>query len=136
MNNEYALSSRHALFALTALLGLLAACSERTQTPVATTVCELPTHAQRMVQVDAEISVDANGGTVIGDAHCATTKIELRLSQAASRAGVAEQLKAASQRAASSGNPNIPAKLTGVFSNESTSAYFIAESISGLPPPK
>ena len=136
VDHEHTFGSPRVVFALTALLGLLTACSERTQPPVATTVCELPTYVQRMVQVDAEISVDAGGRTVIGDAHCATTKIELRLSEAASRAGAAAQLKAAAQRAVSSGNPSIPVKLTGVFTNESTAAYFIAESIAGHPAPK
>jgi hypothetical protein len=49
---------------------------------------------------------------------------------------VAEQLKSASQSAASSGRTTIPAKLTGVFTNATTGDYFIADSISGLPAPK
>jgi hypothetical protein len=90
-------------------------------------------YAQRMVQIDAEIRVDPDGRTVIGDARCAGTKIELRLTEAAARAGAAEQLMAAARSAASNGKPSVPAKLTGVYANTATSAYFIAENISGLP---
>ena len=135
MNCECVLSSARGVFLLIPF-GLLSACGERMQAPIATTVCELPAYAQRMVQLDAEISVDRDGRTVIGDARCATTKIELQLSAAATRAGAAEQLEAAAQSATSSGKPSFSAKLTGVFTHATTGTYFIAESISGLPTTK
>jgi hypothetical protein len=130
---RYLFSSCHIVFALSAMAGLLPACSESTKAPASATVCELSSHVQRLVQVDAEVSVDATGHTVIGDARCATLKFELQLSGAASRAGAAEQLRTASQQAASSGKSTIPVRLSGVFTQATTGAYFVADSISGLP---
>jgi hypothetical protein len=126
-------SSRHVVFALPALLGLLTACSGGAPKAVATSVCELGRYSQRTAKIDAEISVDVTGRTVIGDARCATTKIELRLSAAALRAGAAEQLKTASQGAVSGGKTSFAVKLTGIFADEPTGAYFIAENVTGLP---
>jgi hypothetical protein len=120
---------------VTALIVMLSACSGRAPPPIAATVCDLPMHVGRTVQVDAEISPDRDGRTVIGDARCARTKIELRLSAGATRAGAAEQLMAASRSAASSHNASIPVKLTGIYTSESGD-YFTADSVAVLPAPK
>jgi hypothetical protein len=119
---------------LACVIVLPAACGS--QPPLVATVCQLTTYAQRTVQVDAEISVDNSGHAVLGDARCAATMIELRLSAAASRAGAAEQLKLAAQAAVGSGKPSVRMKLIGVFTNEATGTYFVAESVTSLPPPK
>jgi hypothetical protein len=136
---EDAMSNKHAgplHVVLIALLGLLTACSERKPAPLTTSVCELSMYAQRAVQIDAEISAGPGGVPLIGDPRCPTTKVELRLSGAATRAGAEEQLKAAAQRATGSGSQSFPARLSGVFTNATTGDYFIAESFSELPPPK
>jgi hypothetical protein len=127
------MNAAHVIVTLTSLAGLLSGCSERAATPLAATVCELTRYPQRMVQIDAEVRVDTDGRTVIGDARCASTKIELRLTEAAERAGAALQLMTAARNAASSGQPSIAVKLTGVFTNTATSTYFVAENIAGLP---
>lgn len=132
MKHDHTFCSSQQVFSLTAMLGLLSACSQSTPIPVETTVCDLSSHVQRLVEVEAEISVDARGRTVIGDRRCDTELIELQLSGAAARAGVEGQLKAASLNAASSGKSTIPVKLTGVYTQASTGDYFIAESVSGL----
>jgi hypothetical protein len=109
----------------------LSGCGSSPQAPTVTTLCDLPAHVQQLVQLDADISVDSSGRAVLGDAHCATTKVELRLSETATRNGVAERLTAASQNAARNGQAAIPAKVIGVYWNASGS-YFVAESVSGI----
>jgi hypothetical protein len=117
-----------------ALAGLLTACSPSPQAPLATTVCDLPAHAQRTVQIDATVSVDPEGQALISDVNCSATQIELRLSTAASRAGAAEQLKSAAQQAVSSGNSSFPIRLTGVYRSTPSDTYFVAESVSTASP--
>jgi hypothetical protein len=113
-------------------LTLVSACSEQAQAPMVTSVCDLAAHMQRVVQFDALIEAETDGRTVISDAKCASTKVELRLSVAASRSGAAERLQAAAQRASGSGNRTIAATLTGVLHNTTTGYYFNADSVSGL----
>ena len=113
-------------------LTLVSACSEQAQAPMVTSVCDLTAHLQRVVQLDALIEVEPDGRTVISDAQCASTKVELRLSAAGSRSGAAERLQAAAQRSSGSGNRTIAATLTGVLTNTTTGYTFNADSISGL----
>ena len=134
MNIRFAFATRRLEFALAALVGLLTACSQAPQTPLATTVCELPAHAQRTVQIDATVSVDSEGKTLISDSDCPATQLELRLSTAASRAGAAEQLKSAAQQAVSAGNSRFPVRLTGVYTSAPAGTYFVADSVSAAPP--
>jgi hypothetical protein len=131
MSPSRVLRSGAGLRAIGTSLLVLTACGGSPQAPTATSVCDLSAHAQELVQVEADISVDSSGRAVLGDAHCATTKVELRLSETATRNGVAERLTAASQNAAHSGHATLPATVTGVFWNASGS-YFVAESISGI----
>lgn len=134
MNTQFAFATRRVEFALAALAGLLTACSQAPQTPHATTVCDLSAHAQRTVQVDATVTVDSEGKTLISDARCPATQIELRLSTAASRAGAAEQLKSAAQQAVSSGSSSFPIRLRGVYTSAPPDTYFVADSVSVAPP--
>jgi hypothetical protein len=113
---------------------LLSACSQAPQPPLATTVCDLPAHAQRTVQIDATVSVDPEGKTLISDTQCPATQVELRLSTAASRAGAAEQLKSAAQQAVSAGNARFPVRLTGVYTSAPPDTYFVADSVSAASP--
>jgi hypothetical protein len=113
-------------------LTLVSACSEQAQAPMVTSVCDLAAHVQRVVQLDALIEVEPDGRTVISDAKCASTKVELRLSAAATRSGAAERLQAAAQRASGSGKRTIAATLTGVLANTTTGYYFNADSVLGL----
>ena len=69
---------------------------------------------------------------MISDAQCVSTKVELRLSVAASRSGAAERLQAAAQRASGSGNRTIAATLTGALTRTTTGYTFNAGSLSGL----
>jgi hypothetical protein len=119
---------------MVALAGLLTACSPPPQAPVATTVCDLPAHAQRTVQVDVTVSVDPEGRALMSDANCSATQIELRLSTAALRAGAAEQLKSAAQQAVSAGNSSFPIRLTGIYTSTSSDTFFVAESVSTASP--
>jgi hypothetical protein len=134
MNTRFALAGHRVEFALAALVGLLAACAPAPQPPLATTVCDLPANADRTVQIDATVSVDAEGKTLISDARCSATQIELRLSESGSRAGGAEQLKSAAQQAAGSGSSSFPIRLTGVYTRDPAGSYFIADSVSAAPP--
>jgi hypothetical protein len=118
-----------------ALVGLLAACGPSPQPPLATTVCELPAHAQRSVQFDATVSVDSEGQAFISDARCTETRIMLRLSTAASRAGAAGQLQAAAQQAVSAGHTSFPVRVTGVYTSTPSEASFVAESVTAAVPP-
>jgi hypothetical protein len=120
-------------FVLAALAGLLAACSPAPPVPLATTVCELPGHAQRTVQIAATVSVDAAGATLISDPQCPATQIELRLSAAGTRSGAAEQLKSAAKAAVGSGKSSFPVKLSGVYSSTAADTYFVADSVSPAP---
>ena len=133
MSARFAFAACRVGFAPVALAGLLTACSPAPQPPVATTVCDLPAHAQRTVQVDATVTVDPEGKTLISDAKCSATQIELRLSTAAQRAGAAEQLKTAAQQAVSAGNSSFPIRLTGVYTGGPPEVVFVAESVA--PPP-
>jgi len=134
MNTQIALATCRVEFALAALVGLLTACSQSPPTPHATTVCDLPAHAQRTVQIDATVSTDSEGKTLIGDARCPATQVELRLSTAASRAGAAEQHKSAAQEAVSAGNTRFPIRLTGVYTKAPSGDYFVADNVSAAPP--
>jgi hypothetical protein len=118
--------------ALAGIAAMLSACSNPPAPPTVTTVCEWQAHAQQLVQVDADISVDSSGRAVIGDAHCPTTHVQLQLSATAERAGVGDRLTAASRSAAQSGHASIPVKATGVFWNAPSGAYFVAENIAGI----
>jgi hypothetical protein len=133
MNTRFAFATCRSGLPLAALLGLLTACSPAPQPPLATTVCDLPAHAQRTVQIDATVSVDAEGKTLISDANCSATQIELRLSTAASRAGSAELLKSAAQQAVGGGKSNFPVKLTGVYT-AAPDSVFVADSVSTTAP--
>jgi len=121
-------------FSLAALAGLLSACAPAPQPPLATTVCDLATHAQRTVQIDAAVGVDSAGKTMISDTGCPATQIELRLSAAGTRGGGAEQLKSAAQQAVGSGKSSFPVKLTGVYTQDPSGAYFAADSVTVVPP--
>jgi hypothetical protein len=113
-------------------LTLVSACSEQAQAPMVTSVCDLTAHMQRVVQLDALIEVESDGRTVISDAQCASTKVELGLSAAANRSAVATRLQAAALRASGSGNRTIAATLTGVLTHTTTGYTFNADSVSGL----
>lgn len=108
---------------------LLAACSPAPRPPLATTVCKLGAHAQRSVQVDAIVSVDAEGQAYISDAPCPDVKIALQLSTAATRAGAAAQLQAAANTAVAAGSRTFGIRLTGVYANAPAGASFVAESV-------
>ena len=86
------------------------------------------------MQIDASVSVDSEGKTLIGDARCPATQVELRLSTAAARAGAAGQLKSAAQQAVSAGNSRFPVRLTGVYTSAPSGTYFVADSVSTAPP--
>jgi hypothetical protein len=130
VSTQYTFATARLQFVLAALAGLLAACSQSPPTPLATTVCDLPAHAQRTVQVDATVSVDSEGTTLISDPTCPATQVELRLSAVGSRAGAGEQLKSAAKAAVGSGHASFPIRLTGVYTSAPTGTYFVADSVS------
>ncbi|MCC7461629.1 MAG: hypothetical protein IT480_04110 [Gammaproteobacteria bacterium] len=113
---------------------LLAACAPVPQPPLATTVCELGAHPERTVQVDALISVDAEGQALIGAARCPEVKIMLQLSTAAARAGAAGRLKSAAQQAVQAGNTSFPVRLTGVYTSTPAATQFVAEDVTTAVP--
>jgi len=135
MNTRFVSADRRTALALAALAGWVTGCSPAPQPPLATTVCDLPGNAQRTVQIDATVSVDAEGKTLISDARCPATRIELRLSAAGSRTGGADRLKSAAQQAVGSGNASFSIRLTGVYTPVPPDAYFIADSVAPVPLP-
>lgn len=122
-----------ALALLLPLAGLPGGCGQAPPAPLATTVCELPAHAQRTVQITASVSVDAEGRTLIGDPQCPATQIELRLSNAAQRAGAAGRLQAAARAAAGGGQSSFAIRLTGVYADGPPEAYFVTDSVAPAP---
>lgn len=121
------------LVLVAALIGMVAGCSSSPPPPLATRVCELPAHAQRTVQITASVSVDAEGRTLIGDPQCPATQIELRLSNAAQRAGAAGRLQAAARAAAGGGQSSFAIRLTGVYADGPPEAYFVTDSVAPAP---
>ncbi len=115
---------------LAMLLGLLAACTQPQRPPLATTVCELSAKPGRTVQIDATVSVDAEGNAMIGDAHCPAKRLALQLSTAASRAGADELLQSAAKRAVSSGQSSFVVTLVGVYTDTTQGTQFVASSVS------
>ena len=115
---------------LAVLLGLLAACGQSQQPPLATTVCELSAKAGRTVQINATVSVDAESNAMIGDAHCPAKHVALQLSTAASRAGADELLQSAAKRAVSSGQSSFAVTLVGVYTDTAQGTQFVASSVS------
>ncbi|MGB8692890.1 MAG: hypothetical protein WCD08_05215 [Steroidobacteraceae bacterium] len=118
------------LIPLAVLLGLLAACSQPPQPPLATTVCKLSTKPGRTVQIDATVSVDAEGNAMIGDSHCHAIRVALQLSTAAARAGADELLQAAAKQAVSSGRSSFVVTLAGVYTDTPQGTQFVASSVS------
>lgn len=111
---------------------LLVACgSGGGSPPLASSVCDLPQHVQRLVSVRASIGIDASGLAVLSDPQCASVHVELRFTQVAARAGLADRLQSALQTA---GNTVLTAQLSGVYTRDGGSV-FTAESMTGLPPP-
>jgi hypothetical protein len=114
---------------------LLAACADQAPAPLATTVCELVQHPQRTVQLQATLSVNPAGSIVMSDAACATTRVELRLSSQAERAGYSARLQQSLQPAGSFGEirelPGVT--LTGVLQTGDGETFFSAETLSGVP---
>jgi hypothetical protein len=129
MKKQFAIASRNLLVALTALLGLLSACSQSRQQPLATTVCELSAKPGRTVQIDATVSVDAQSNAMIGDAHCPAIRIALQLSTAAARAGADELLQSAAKQAVASGQSSFTVKLTGIYTDTAEGSQFGASSV-------
>jgi len=115
---------------IAALPGLLAACAQPQQPPLTTSVCELSTKPGRSVQIDATVSVDAEGSAMIGDAHCPAIHLPLQLSTAASRAGADELLQAAAKRAVSNGQSSFEVGLIGIYTDDTEGSQFAASSVS------
>lgn len=92
---------------------LLAACERPGAQPLATTVCELPQNAQRLVRLQAEVGVRSDGHAVIGDANCPSQRYVLQLTGAAARSGLEEQLKASPVD--DKGARHLPVTVTGVY---------------------
>ena len=115
---------------IAALLGLLAACSQSQRPPLKTTVCEMSAQPGRTVQIDATVSVDAEGNAMIGDAHCPANRVALQLSTAASRAGADELLRSAAKRAVGSGQSSFAVELAGIYTDSTQGAQFVASSVS------
>lgn len=115
---------------LLALLPLwLAACSPPQPPPVKSSVCEMSTQAGRIVRIEATVSVNAEGNAMIGDANCPGIHLELQLSTAASRAGGDELLQSAAKHAVSKGRSSFPVVLTGVYTDATEGAQFVASSV-------
>ena len=117
------------------LIGLLAACSQPQQPPLKTSVCEMAARPGRTLQIDATVSVDAEGTAMIGDTHCPGIRLQLQLSTAASRAGADELLQAAAKRAVSSGQSSFAVQLTGVYTDATEGAQFVASNVVIAAPP-
>jgi hypothetical protein len=115
------------------VLASLAACGLQRAAPLVSTVCELPLHPQRLVQISAEVRLRSDGQAVISDASCAAERIELRLTGAAAHAGLERALKTA--LAAGADNVRVPVYLTGVYA-ALREAYFTAESLTIAPAAK
>jgi hypothetical protein len=115
---------------LAVLLGLLAACSQPQQPPLATTVCGLSAKPGRTVQIDATVSVDAEGNAMLGDAHCPAKRVALQLSTAAARAGADELLQSAAKQAVSSGQSSFAVTLVGVYTDTTQGTQFVASRVS------
>jgi hypothetical protein len=88
----------------------------------------------RTLLIDATVSVNAEGEAMIGDARCPATRLGLQLSTAASRAGADESLQAAAKRAVSSGQTSFAVELTGVYTDTTQGAQFVASSVSVAAP--
>jgi hypothetical protein len=101
------------LLLLIATTGLLAGCARPGAQPTATTVCDLPQNAQRLVRLQAEVGVRSDGHAVISDANCPSKRYELRLTGVAARSGLEPQLQAAPTDAA--GARHLPVIVTGVY---------------------
>lgn len=112
---------------------LAAACAPAPQPPLATTVCELPAHAQRTVQLVATVTTDAAGTTLIGDPQCPATQVELRLSASGTRSGADAQLKSAARAAVGAGKSSFAVRLAGVYSGTAEGAAFVADSVAPSP---
>ncbi len=119
---------------IAALPGLLAACAQPQQPPLRTSVCELSAKAGRTVQIDATVSVDAEGSAMIGDAKCSGIHLPLQLSTAASRAGADEMLQAAAKRTVSNGKSSFEVGLIGIYTDNTEGAQFVADSVSTAAP--
>jgi hypothetical protein len=81
------------------------------------------------VQLDATVSVDAEGTAMIGDTHCPGIRLALQLSTAASRAGADELLQAAAKRAVSNAQSSFEVQLTGVYTDTTEGSQFVASQV-------
>jgi len=116
-------------FLIAALAALQGACAGPQQPPLKTTVCEMSAQPGRTLQVDATVSVNAEGNAMIGDARCPGIHLELQLSTAASRAGADALLQSAAQRAVSGGQSSFAVQLTGVYTEMTEGNQFVASSV-------
>ena len=111
------------------LSGWLAACSQPQTPPLSASLCEMSATPGRTLQVDATVSVNAEGTAMISDAHCPGIHLDLQLSTAASRAGADEVLQAAAKRAVSNGQSSFEVSLTGVYTDTTEGAQFVASQV-------
>ena len=103
---------------VTLAVALLAACDRPGAQPLASTVCELPQNAQRLVRLQAEVGVRSDGHAVIGDANCPSQRYVLQLTGAAARSGLEDQLKASPVD--DKGARHLPVTITGVYDGSFT----------------
>ena len=106
---------------------LLASCGSSGPQPLATTVCDLAQNSQRLVRLQADVSVRADGQAVLGAAACPSVHVALRLTGAAARGDLESRLKAAPVDA--SGAHHLAMTLTGVFASGDSQPWFSAESV-------
>ena len=106
---------------------LLASCGSSGPQPLATTVCDLEQNPQRLVRLQADVSVRADGQAVLGAAACPSVHIALRLTGSAARSDLESRLKAAPVDA--SGTRHLSVTLTGVFASGDSQPWFSAESV-------
>jgi hypothetical protein len=116
------------------LPGWLAACAQPQQPPLKTSVCAMSAKPGRTVQLDATVSVDAEGSALIGDAHCPGIHLPLQLSTAASRAGADELLQAAAKRAVGNGQSSFEVGLIGIYTDNTEGPQFVASSVLAAAP--
>lgn len=107
------------------LLLALTACSQPPAAPPNIDVCRLRDQPDRLVTISAVLANDGTR-TLIGGTDCPDLGVELRLTDAAFRAGAQLQLQAA-VRAAAPGTP-VRVNLTGVY-NAGAAAVFTVEQV-------
>jgi len=94
----------------------------------------MSTKPGRIVQLDATVSVDAEGSAMIGDARCPGIRLPLQLSTAASRAGADELLQAEAKRAVSNGQSSFGVGLIGIYTDNTEGSQFVASSVLAAAP--